>query len=47
MKERGTTGAGRHQITGVPRVRRHLKRAHGRGTTGNASLLGRSSGICL
>ena len=33
MKERGTTGA------------RHLKRTHGRGTTGNAILLGRTSGI--
>ena len=35
MKERGTTGAGEPQITGVPRVRRHLKRTHRRGTTGN------------
>ena len=39
MKERGTTGAGEPQITGVPRVHRHLKYSHGRGTTGNAILL--------
>ena len=38
MKERGTTGAGRPQITGVLRVHRHLKRTHGRGT-GNIILL--------
>ena len=44
MKERGTIGAGRPQITGVPRVHRHLKRTHGRGT-GNIILLGRTSGI--
>ena len=31
MKERGTTGAGEPQITGVPRVHRDLKRTHGRG----------------
>ena len=45
MKERGTTGAGEPQITGVHRVHRHLKYTHGRGTTGNAILLGRTSGI--
>ena len=39
MKERGTTGAGELQITGVPRVYRHLKRTHG---TGNDILLGRT-----
>ena len=39
MKDRGTTGAGEPQITGVPRVHRHLKRTHGRCTTGNAILL--------
>ena len=48
MKERGTTGAGKPQITGVPRVHHgHLKRvhrAHGRGT-GDGILLGRTSGI--
>ena len=44
MKERGATGAGRHQIIGVPRVRRHLKRIHGRGT-GNISHRGQTSGI--
>ena len=37
MKERGTTGAGEPQITGVPRVHRHTMRTHGRGTTGNAT----------
>ena len=49
MKERGTTGAGRPQISGVPRVHvhGHLKRVHsthGR-STGNDILLGRTSGI--
>ena len=49
MKVSGTTGAGRHQILGVPRVHvhGHLKRAHsthGRGT-GNDILLGRNNGI--
>ena len=44
MQESGTTGAGRPQVTGVPRVNRHFKRTHGRGT-GNISLLGRTSGI--
>ena len=43
MKERGTTGAGRPQITGVPRVHRHLKHAHGRGTE-NTILFCRTSG---
>ena len=45
MKERGVTGAGETQITGVPRVHRHLKlvhSTHGRGTTGNDILLGRT-----
>ena len=45
MKERGTTGAGEPQITGVPRVHRPLKlvhSAHGRGTAGNDILLGRA-----
>ena len=47
MKERGMTGAGRPQTTGVPRVHRHLKlvrSTHGRGTsgTGNDILLGRT-----
>ena len=37
MKERGTTGAGEPQITGVLRVHRHLKHTHGRGTSGNAN----------
>ena len=46
MKERGTTGAGRPQITGVPRVHRHLKRTHGRGTTGNDNHLGRTCVGC-
>ena len=45
MKERGTTGAGKPEISGVPRVHRHLKRTHGRGTTGNDILRGRTSGI--
>ena len=45
MKERGTTGAGEPQITGVLRVHGHVKRAPGRGTTGNDILLGRTSGI--
>ena len=44
MKVRGTIGAGRPQITGVPRVHRHLKRAHGRGT-GNTIPLGQTSGM--
>ena len=44
MKERGTTGAGRPQITGL-QVHRHLERTHGRGTTGNIFLIGRTSGI--
>ena len=44
MKESGTTSAGRPQITGGPRVNRHFKRTHGRGT-GNISLLGRTNGI--
>ena len=44
MKERGTTGAGRPQITGVPRLHRHLKRTYGRGT-GNVVPLGQTSGI--
>ena len=42
MTERGTTGAGRTPITGVPRVHRHLKRTHGRGAIGNDVLLGRT-----
>ena len=45
MKERGTTGAGKPQITGVPRVHRRFKlvrSTHGRGTTGNDILLGRT-----
>ena len=45
MKERGTTGAGKPEISGVPRVHRHLKRTHGRRTTGNDILRGRTSGI--
>ena len=45
MKERGTTGAGKPEISGVPRVHGHLKRTHGRGTTGNDILRGRTSGI--
>ena len=45
MKERGTTAAGKPEITRVPRVHRHPKRAHGRGTTGNDILRGRISGI--
>ena len=45
MKECGTTGAARPQITGVPRIHRHLERTHGSGTTGNLILLGRTSGI--
>ena len=49
MQESGTTGAGRPQITGVPRVHVHghlkrVHRTHGRGT-GNYILLGRTSGI--
>ena len=47
MKERGTAVAGEPQITGVPRVHRHLMKTHGRGTTGNAILLGRTSGSRL
>ena len=45
MKDRGTTGAEKPEITGVPRVHRHLKRTHGRGTTGNDILRGRNSGL--
>ena len=54
MKERGTTCAGEPQIAEVSRVHRHLKlvrSTHGRGTTGNDILLGRTrvhhSGIRL
>ena len=43
MKQRGTTGAGEPQTTGILRVHRHLKQTHGRGTTGNAILLSRTS----
>ena len=46
MKERGMTGAGRPQITGVPRVHRRLQRIHGRGT-GNIIPCGQTSGIPL
>ena len=45
MKERGMTGAGEPQITGVPRVRQPLK-LDGRGTTGSGICLGRTR-ICL
>ena len=41
MTERGRTGAGEPQITGVPRVHRHLK-LDGRGTTGDAIRLGQT-----
>ena len=41
MKEHGTTGAGRPQITGAPRLHRHLECTH---TTGNIVLFGRTSG---
>ena len=41
MTERGTTGAGRPQITGVPRVHRFLK-LDGRGTTGDDIRLGQT-----
>ena len=50
MKERGMTGGGGPQITGVPRVHLYLKLAHsthGRGTIGNDIFLGQSSGIPL
>ena len=40
--ERGTTGAGELQITGVPRVQQPLK-LDGHGTTGSDTLLGRTS----
>ena len=45
MKQRGTTGAGEPQITGVPRVHRPpelVHSTHGRGTAGNDIPLGRA-----
>ena len=42
MTGRGTTGAGRPQIAGVPRVHR-FRELDGRGTTGNIILTSRSN----
>ena len=42
MTERGTTGAGEPQITGVPRVQQPLK-LDGHGTVGSDIRLGQTS----